>query len=274
MSNIAKCWMILFVCAFIAHVPAAEKKKKPDPILDKSSELKKDDDKDTRLTKSPAKVFRVTLTGGARYQIDLKSKAFDAYLRLLDTKDNEVAFNDDADIATFDSRIVYQPAKTGDFKIVITSLDGKAGKFSIFAIEVDAKTPLLTGSRFVTKAIPLKLSDGKATYKGELTETDGTAHKRAYKLFKVEVEQDKTYRIEAHAADPKTLDASIILEGAGGLPIASDRSSGKEANPRLTYKAAKSGIHRVIVTTTRESQTGRFTLDIAPAADAKKDKKN
>src|SRR5439155_22687156 len=91
--------LLLVVCALVAdrHVLAAEKKKKPGPIVDKSGELKKDDEKDTRLTISPAKVFRVTLIGGTRYQIDLKSKAFDTYLRLLDAKGNEAAFNDDAD---------------------------------------------------------------------------------------------------------------------------------------------------------------------------------
>src|SRR5438552_17064175 len=70
-------------------------KKKPTIILDKSAELKKDDEMDPR-TKAPRMVFPVTLTAGKKYQIDLKSKDFDAYLRLLDAKDAEVAFNENA----------------------------------------------------------------------------------------------------------------------------------------------------------------------------------
>src|SRR5258708_3532807 len=101
-----------------------DKKKEPSkskvPVFSASAELKADDEKDTKagLTGSPRKVFALKLTGGTTYQIDLKSKNFDTYLRLLDEKGSEVAFNDDADPNTLDSRIVYKPAKTADFKIV------------------------------------------------------------------------------------------------------------------------------------------------------------
>src|SRR5437870_294798 len=103
-----------------------DEKKSTGPLLSKSAELKKDDEKDTKkeLKNSPRKVYPITLTGGKAYQIDLRSKDFDAFLRLEDAQGKEVAFNDDLDEATTrDSRIIYKPAKTGDFKIIVTSYD-------------------------------------------------------------------------------------------------------------------------------------------------------
>jgi hypothetical protein len=240
-----------------------EPKKKPKPLLHKSEELKADDKKDTKRTKSPCKIYGVKLTEGTKYQIDLKSKDFDAYLRLLDSLDNEVAFNDDIDPSTFDSRIVYQAAKTGFYQIVVTSYDGKAGKFTVSAIETDMKTPLATGSKFIGKARELKLNDDKTTYVGELTEKDSAAFRRYYKLFSVPLEGDKTYRIENRAADPKTLDAYLFLEDADGAPL--EPSGGGS----VVFKPAKSGTYRIIATSAREGQTGRFTLDIGPADAAK-----
>jgi hypothetical protein len=248
-------------------------KKKPKPLLHKVEELKANDKKDTKRTKSPCKIYQVKLNADTRYQIDLKSKDFDAYIRLLDFLDEEVAFNDDSDPSTFDARIVYQPAKTNIYKIVVTSYDGKAGIFTVTAIETDKKTPLATGTIFTGKASELKLKDDKTTYVGELTEKDPAAFRRYYKLFSVPLEQDKTYRIENRAADPKTLDAYLFLEDTGGAPLESDGTSGDHSNPRIIYKASQNGIYRIIVTSAREQQTGKFTLDIVPAEDTKKNKK-
>jgi hypothetical protein len=243
--------------------------KKPEPLLDKSEELKAGDERDTKQTKSPRKVYPVKLIAGKKYQIDLKSKDFDAYLRLLDSQNKEVAFNDDSNPATFDSRIVYQPASTGVYKIVVTSYDGKSGKFTVTAVETDKKTPLQTGSRYIGQAIELKLKDGKTTRNGELTEQDRSAFKRYYQIFTVRLEKDKSYRIFIRANDAKTLDARLFLEDADGAPL--DSASSGEGG--IVFMGVKSGSYRLIATSAREGQTGRFTLDIGPAAPGKKEEK-
>jgi len=243
----------------------ADPKKKPEPILTKSSELKADDDKDIVFKKSPSKVFSVTLSADKRYQIDLSSKVFDAYLRLVDFKGNEVAFNDDVDPSTFDSRIVYEARETGDYKIVVTSRDGRLGKFTIKAIEVDVKTPLITGSRFVGKAIALKLVGGKTIYKGELNEMDATVHRRPYKVFTVELDKDKAYRIEARAEDPATLGAYLVLESAQKSQLRAQAFTSKAGHPRIEFSATQGETFRVVVTTLREAERGVFTLEIGPA---------
>src|SRR5450755_392722 len=78
----------------------AQDKKKGEPkvsgaVLNKVDELADTDPKDTKLTNSPCKVYKVKLTEGKTYQIDLKSKEFDAVLRLEDPAGKEVGFNDD-----------------------------------------------------------------------------------------------------------------------------------------------------------------------------------
>jgi len=92
--------------------------------------LSNDDPKDKLLKKSPSKAYDYKMKSGTIYVIDLKSKAFDAVLRLEDPKGKQVAINDDAPgEKTLDSRIVYKAPAEGTYKIVATSLDSKAGDF-------------------------------------------------------------------------------------------------------------------------------------------------
>ena len=76
---------------------------------------------------------------GKTYQIDLHSKAFDAYLYLRDAKDVTLMTNDDVEPGNLDSRIVYQVTKSGTYKILATSLGaGGTGPFTLTVREVVA----------------------------------------------------------------------------------------------------------------------------------------
>ena len=265
------CTLCLFV--FLTPLPISagdkkgeKKKEEPAPILKKSDELKSSDEKDTKLTKSPRKTYVINFTAGKIYQIDVASKFFDTFLRLEDAKGQQVAFNDDADASTFDSRIVVKPAQDGDYKIIVASSDGKVGKFNLTVTEADKKTPLLTGSRFQGKPIGLNLKDGKATQRGELDEKAPAALQRYYTLFSVHLEKDKTYRFEAKADDAKTLAVNLFLEDVeGGLLTSSGFNKDKKdgVTARIVHKAAQSGSYRVIVTTKAGQQTGKFTLEVS-----------
>jgi len=109
--------------------------KKENESLKVADELTSDDPNDKVMKKSRVKSYDFKMEEGAIYVIDLKSKAFDAYLRLEDPTGKEVAQNDDDPNGngTFDSRIVYKAPKTGAYKIHATSLDGKMGKFALTA---------------------------------------------------------------------------------------------------------------------------------------------
>ena len=283
MSNRRKIFVttssLLLACFLLAGVSLSANEKKVEgkkkaepkgPLLKKAEELKEDDEKDTKLTKSPCKTYSLKLAVGKRYQIDLKSKDFDTFLRLEDPAGQEVAFNDDADPSTLDSQIVYQADKDGEFKIIVASFDGKVGNFTLTVIEAEAKALPLTGSKYTSKAIELKLKDGKASYTGEFTEKDATAFKRYYKLFNVQFEKGKTYRID-HSSKQPEFDAYLFLEDADGTQLEADDDGGGGLNSRIVYKVAKTGTYRIIATTLPAGQTGKFTVEISPP-DAKEAK--
>lgn len=82
------------------------------------------------------KLFTVNLEEGKTYQIDHRSKDFDAYLFLEDPAGAKLAEDDDSG-GGLDSRIVYKAAKTGDYRIIATTLPpGQKGKFSLEVIIV------------------------------------------------------------------------------------------------------------------------------------------
>jgi hypothetical protein len=273
MEHQRKTFVLAVVCLLAISLTATA----GGPLLSKSAELSKDDEKDTKpeLKGSPRKVYSIALTAGKVYQIDLKSKDFDAYLRLEDAKGNEVAFNDDVNPSiSFDARIIYKPATSGDFKIIVTSFDAKAGKFTLSVVEADKKAVATSASKFKGAPIELKVKDGKAIYAGELNEKDPTAFKHYYKLFTIELQQGKSYQIDLmNAGADKNFDPHLYLEDAAENAIANDDDGGDGLNSRLTFKAAKTGTYRVIATTNPQLQVGRFTLDIGPPVESKKEKK-
>jgi len=111
-----------------------ETKQKEDGTLRVEGELTKDDPKDKAIKQSPAKTYDYEIKKGAIVVIDLKSAAFDSYLRLENPSGKQVAANDDAEPNTLDSRIVYKAPAAGTYKIVATCLpEGKVGKFTLTA---------------------------------------------------------------------------------------------------------------------------------------------
>ena len=83
--------------------------------------LSSSDSLDTRRTQSFRQIHTVSLEANQHYRIDLSSKAFDAYLRLEDIQGNQLAFNDDAYPGTHDSRIDFQPPRTAEYRVIVTT---------------------------------------------------------------------------------------------------------------------------------------------------------
>jgi Ca2+-binding EF-hand superfamily protein len=81
--------------------------------------------------KKLAKIFTVQLERDTTYQIDHRSRAFDAYLYLEDSQGNVLAEDDDGG-GNLNSRIVGQVGKSGTYRLIATSLNGAgAGAFSL-----------------------------------------------------------------------------------------------------------------------------------------------
>ena len=133
---------VAFVAALMLQsgLLAGDKKKDQDPDGKKASKvfevdatLANTDLKDKLLTACFCKTYTQKLLEGRSYQIDLSSKAFDAFLRLDNAAGQRFAEDDDgAGPGSTDARITYKPAKTADFTIVCTSFAaGETGKFTL-----------------------------------------------------------------------------------------------------------------------------------------------
>jgi hypothetical protein len=80
--------------------------------------------------------FRVTLTEGETYQIDLRGEAsgagtlYDPYLTLWDNAFNEIAFDDDGS-GTLDSRLVHTAERSGDYFVDAGGLGESTGTYEV-----------------------------------------------------------------------------------------------------------------------------------------------
>jgi thiol-disulfide isomerase/thioredoxin len=103
-------------------------------LLSKSDKLADDDPKDTgpQTGQSHRKVYKIKLSEGQAYRIDMTSTEFDTYLRLENAAGKQVAFNDDIDAKNLNSRILYVAPKTGEYRIIATTFEpGKTGAFQL-----------------------------------------------------------------------------------------------------------------------------------------------
>jgi hypothetical protein len=107
-----------------------DKKNEPNEIVVKG-ELVKADLKDKVRTGMYCKTYTYKMIEGRNYQIDMKSKEMDSYLRLEDPAGQSIAEDDDGG-GFPDARIVIRAPKTGDYTIVATTFAaGATGKFTL-----------------------------------------------------------------------------------------------------------------------------------------------
>jgi hypothetical protein len=78
------------------------------------------------------KLYNVKMNAGTTYSIILRSRQFDAYLRLEDAQGRRLAENDDGGPGFgLDSHIVFTPPVTGTYRIFATSLGPATGEFTL-----------------------------------------------------------------------------------------------------------------------------------------------
>jgi hypothetical protein len=92
--------------------------------------LSQDDPKDSVRAACFRRIYSVHLQGGRTYQIDLKSRQFDAYLRLEDGQGTQLAEDDDSG-GGLDARIVFNCPLDGTYRIIATSLVPGIGEFTL-----------------------------------------------------------------------------------------------------------------------------------------------
>jgi hypothetical protein len=238
----------LFGALLHSGVQAGDKDKKDDPkeqpkeqpketVID--AELTNADLKDRVLTESFHKPYVYKMKKGHTYQIDLISRAFDAYLRLENPKGDQVAANDDGG-GMLNSRITYRAPEDGDYMILAMSLGGgSTGKFTLKVKELTPAAPVNA------KGFDLKLDKGQVAAASMIAANDPAYKGKRHKAFTLHVEAGKTYQIDMISM---AFDPYLFLENPDGEVIAQDDDGGEGLNSRITFKAAKAGKHRIICT--------------------------
>ena len=84
------------------------------------------------------------------------------------------------------------------------------------------------------------------------------------KIFPYKMQKDKTYLIEMKSTE---IDSYLRLENPGGTEVAFDDDGGGFLDAKIVYKATESGEFKIVATTYKGGETGKFTLaikDISP----------
>ncbi len=127
--------ILIWGLVLLVPLPAAwsdESKKDDDKGLKVEGKLSPDDSKDKVMTKSPHQVHTMKMKKGQTYQIDLMSRAFDAFLRVEDESGKQLAVDDDSG-GGLNARIYFKVPKDGTYRLIATSVDGKVGPYTLTA---------------------------------------------------------------------------------------------------------------------------------------------
>lgn len=116
------------------------------------------------------------------------------------------------------------------------------------------------------KAIPLALSDGKATASDKLTRDDPTDTVRTgchRKTYAVDLVKGHNYRLDMTS---KEFDVYVRLEDSGGKALAQDDDSGGERNARINFACPATGTYRLVATAYASGSQGAYTLTVVDLA--------
>jgi len=112
----------------IANAPP-EKKVQPPLVTEKELRFEgKLADDSPKVMNKPAQIHQVKMSPDKTYVIDLESKDFDSYLRVLDSAGKELASDDDGGEGR-NARLRFTPPKEGNYQVVATRFDSGQGNY-------------------------------------------------------------------------------------------------------------------------------------------------
>jgi hypothetical protein len=208
--------------------------------------------RDKVRTDCPSTLYSFHFTEGRTYTIDLRSDAFDAYLRLEDPSGKIVAEDDDSGggKTMHDARIVYKAPRSGNFTVVCTSYNSNAkGPYTLTIVH--------DGQGKEEKR------DFLLDVKDKLTKEDPKDKDRGNifcKKYKLEMKPKTTYVIELVSKD---FDAFLRLENADGKELKRDDDGfGEGLNARIIFDCDQAGTYVIYATSFEENATGAFHLRV------------
>ena len=206
------------------------------------SQLTVNDPLDSVRKSGYAKVHTVTFEKNQVYLIDLKSQAFDTFLRLEDASGKQLAFNDDADPATgLDSRLGFAPTKTGKYRLIVTSFKNKQiGEYQLQVHKLDKSGP-------------------DQRLQSELTKADKQSPQKQYfKILNPPLNHGQAYQIDVTSKD---IDPIAFIINPKGQIIVRDDDGGEGLNSRLVFVPNK-GKYLLAVLAYQPNTVGAFQVKI------------
>ena len=235
--------LLLGVIASLQAKPTPpDKKDEPAPACTPTeikNELNDDDPKDEKLN-NPAKKYTIKFHKDKTYVIDLESKDFDAYLRLLDKKGKQLAEDDDGG-GELNSRIIHSAIETGDHQIVATSLDGQAGKFTLKIRELNLKG----------EAKARKLGKDGLDINDEIGPNDTSDLDKLSKILTVQLKAGQSYMFDLDTTD---FDPQLFVFDGKSKLLGQDMM-------KVIQAATANGAHHLVVKSF-DGQLGKFELKI------------
>jgi len=232
------------ILGFVGAKPLPPKgKDEPAPTfkpLDLAGALNENDPKDEKLN-HPSRKFPIKLAKDKTYVIDMVSKDFDTYLRVLDKTGKQLAEDDDGG-GDLNSRIILSPTENGDHTIVATTFDGQVGKFTLKVRELNLKGE--------AKARPVG-KDG-ITLEGEIGQNDATDLDKLSKVLTVQIKgggPSHIFEVKSEDFDPQ-----VYVFNAKGKLLGQDPEKVVSATPG-------DGIYHIVVKSF-DSQLGKFEVKV------------
>jgi len=206
-----------------------------------------------RSRNQPSKAYPMDLAAGRAYQIDLTSKDFDTFLRVEDANGREVAYDDDGGEG-LNSRLVFTPTRTGQYRLIATSYQGGTGRFLFVVVAKGG------GQGAAVAANPANANP--INYDGALTLNDPQDAVRHHpcRVYNLNLDANSGYQIDLRSSE---FDSYLRVEDADGKELAHDDDSGGYPNARLQFSPPRTGQYRVIVTS-YSGGAGRYQLSLTP----------
>lgn len=214
--------------------------------------------------------WELDLPSGQTVTLDLRSDEFDAYL-MVTGPGIEVLYDDDG-AGACDARITLSAPETGTFLVVANTLD--VGETGVYRLRATDYPMAVTEAECVSAAedipdadlaswlrsLPFEgrtLSVGEAM-RGQLTFSDSVSWEGTFtQAWALQMRAGQEATVDLLSDD---FDAYLYVLGPGlDEPLIDDDGAGA-CDARITFTAAETGAHRVIVSTILGDATGQFRL--------------